>query len=157
MDGLSVAASVAGLFQATTKVISFISVMTESSSTARNVLAEVKALQIIFSQLQNFIDNFTESTEGTGDRKSMISVNQLVATLTGCFCAFTDLEQVLESLNTNEDSSSLFRLWSSAKWALKDKDLSRILSFLQIHKSSLSLILQIIYWFVFVSSPPTPS
>jgi hypothetical protein len=145
MDGLSVGASVAGLVQVASKVVQFISTMSGASSTARNVLAEARSLQAILHQLQDFIIRFDQ---GLHDQRSMIYVNQLVTTLTGCVCAFNDLEKVLDSLNTSHDASALLRLWCSAKWALKDPDLSRILGDLQKHKSSLNLMLTIITWLV---------
>jgi len=146
MEGLSVAASVASLVQITATVIDFISTMTETSRIAQNVLAELRELEAIFHQLQDFILNFDE---GNGnDRKSMIFVNQLVATLTGCVCSFAELEQVLDGLNINDNAGVLLRLWGTAKWALKDPDLVRILDNLQKHKLSLNLMLTIITWFV---------
>jgi hypothetical protein len=120
MDGLSVAASIAGPIQVTAKIIDFISTTAEASMTARNVLAEVNTLQAIFHQLQDFILNFEEAID---DRRSMIHVNQLVATLTGCVCAIFDLEKVLESLNVNNvnnEAGSVRRLWDNAQWVLKD-------------------------------------
>jgi hypothetical protein len=141
MDGLSVAASVAGLLQVTAKVIDFFSTMMGASTIAQNVLAEAKALQAIFHQLQHFILDFAD---GTDNRRSMIIIDQLVATLTGCVCVFNNLEQVLDGLNIGGQVC----LWDSAMWAWKDQDLTRILGDLQKHKSSLNLMLTIINWFV---------
>jgi hypothetical protein len=152
MDGLSVAASVVGLVQLSAKVIdvisTFISTAAEAPKTARSVLTESKALQAIFHQLQDFILN---SAEEIDDRES-IYVEPLVATLTGCVCSFSELEKVLESLNTKPDGGFLFRLWDSAKWALKDVDIGRILGDLQKHKSSLNLMMTAITWYVTASS-----
>jgi hypothetical protein len=154
MDGLSIAASIAGLVQIGAKIIDFISTAGEASTTARNVLAEAKALQAIFHQLQEFILTFED---GSSDRKSMTSVNQLVATLTGCVCTFTDLVKVLENLNANWDAGSALSLWRRTKWACKDRDLTRILSDLQNHKSSLNILLTIINWSVRPSFQKSPN
>jgi len=155
MDGLSVAASVAGLVQLSAKVISiistFISTTAGAPKTARSVLAESKVLRAIFHQLQDFILN---SSEEIDDRES-IYVEPLVATLTGCVCSFNKLEGVLESLNTKPDAGSLLRLWDSTKWALKDSDISQILDDLQKHKSSLNLMMTTITWYIPASSQPT--
>jgi len=146
MEGISVAASVASLVQITATVIDFFSTMTETSRIAQNVLAELRELEPIFHQLQDFILDFDE---GNGnDRKSMIFVDQLVATLTGCVCSFAELEQVLDGLNINDNAGVLLRLWGTAKWALKDPDLVRILDNLQKYKLTLNLMLTIITWFV---------
>jgi hypothetical protein len=155
MDGLSVAASVAGLVQLSAKVISiistFISATAGAPKTARSVLAESAALQAIFHQLQDFILN---SSEEIDDRES-IYVEPLVATLTGCVCSFNELEEVLESLNTKPDAGSLLRVWDSTKWARKCSDIDRILGDLQKHKSSLNLMIATITWYIPASSQPT--
>ena len=142
MDGLSVAASVAGLIHVSAKVIKIISDTAGASNAARSVLAEARDLQSILHQLQGFISNFEEQRN---DQRSTIRIEQLVATLTGCVCVFSELDKVLEELN-NRDAGSLLRLWDSAKWALKDSVIGRILSELQQHKASLTLMLTIITW-----------
>ncbi|KAF8544534.1 ankyrin repeat-containing domain protein [Trichophaea hybrida] len=98
VDGLSVAASVAGLTQLAAKVIGFVSTVADAPIIARNVHAEVRAFQAIFDQLQDFITNFSEGDE---TRKY---VDQLIATLTGCVCSFSELDKELESLKTEINS-----------------------------------------------------
>jgi hypothetical protein len=44
----------------------------------------------------------------------------------GCVYSFIELERILNKVDTND---SLY-LWASIKWALKDKDLRRILAIL---------------------------
>jgi len=142
MDGISAAASVVGLLQGAEKAINFISTAAEASSTVREVLAEASALQVIFYHLQDLILDFGDGSRE--DRKSMIYVDHLVAVLTGCVCAFNDLENVLGSLSV----PSGIDLWSRAKWSFYDKDLGRILNNLQRHKSSLNTMMTIMTWFV---------
>jgi len=145
MEGLAVAASVAGLVQVAAKAIDLISNTAGASSTARNVLTEVNALQAIFHQLQDFI---LDSPKYKNDRKLMINVEQLVTTLTGCLCAFNDLEKVLENLKTtNTVVGPAATLWRNAKWALVYTDVKRILGDLQMHKSSLNLMITIMTWY----------
>jgi hypothetical protein len=97
MDGLSVAVSVVARIQVAAKVTAFLSAMAGASTTAQNVLAEAQDFQAILSQIRDFIIEFSEDTE---DRRSMlyVNVNQLVVTLTGCVCAFADLESTLDGL-----------------------------------------------------------
>jgi len=144
-DGLSIAASVAGLIHVAEKVIRFISTMTDASSTTRSVLAEVHAFHAIFHQLQDFISNFSEGSEA---RKSRIYVDQVVTILAGCVCAFSELEKELETLKTDGSSSSGLNAWDSAKWARKYQNLGRILAELQRHKSSLNLMLSVYTWYI---------
>lgn len=140
MDGLSVAASVAGLLQISTKVISFVSTIADAPSIARSVSDEVIALNIIFRQLEDFISGLMKGKPGRG---SMLLVDQLVTALTGCVCAFTELEHELEGLESDSVS-----LWDRARWAQKDSNLRRIVGDLEKSKSSLNLMLTIHTWFV---------
>ncbi|KAF8541759.1 hypothetical protein BDD12DRAFT_979420 [Trichophaea hybrida] len=141
MDGLSVAASIAGLVQIASTVVNFISGMADASTTARSVLAEAQALQPIFHHLQDFILDFAEESD---DQRSMIYVDDLIAILTGCVCTFTELERILDSLTANDHSGSVVSPRARIKLAFKDKDLNRIFGDLQKHKSSLNLMLMII-------------
>ncbi|KAA8913147.1 hypothetical protein FN846DRAFT_183551 [Sphaerosporella brunnea] len=139
MDGLSVAASVAGLLQVTTKIIGFLSTMSDAPSLARHVQEQTAALTAIFHQLDDFITG-AERPERKG-RKAMIYVNQIVATLTGCVCAFSELEECLASVTISQRRG--LTLWDRAKWAAKEGDIQRLLQNLEQHKSSLSLMLTI--------------
>jgi hypothetical protein len=147
MDGISVATSVSGLIQLAAKVVNFISTALDAPHTARNVLTQTLALQPIFHQLQDFVLGFSEGDEA---RKSMIYVDQLIVSLTGCVCTFSELDQVVESLKTYPDSQ--LYAWGSMKWARKELVLRRIFGSLQQHKSSLGLILAIYTWFVTTSN-----
>jgi len=145
MDGISVATSVMGLLQVGAKVIGFLSSVADAPSTARNVLAEVQALHAIFRQLDDFIVDFTQQSM---TRKSRIYVEDLVCTLTGCVCTFSELDKELESLKTDDSDGSQFTAWNSMKWATKDQGLATILRNLQMHKTSLSLMLSVYTWYV---------
>ena len=152
MEGLSVAASIAGLLQVGAKVISFLSTAADAPTTARNVLSEIRALHVIFRQLQNFITHFTEQSMS---RKSRIYVDDLVITLTGCVCTFSELDKELECLRTEGDEAGnrddpQFSTWDRVKWAAKEQSLLRMLENLQMHKNSLTLLLSIYTWCVTV-------
>ncbi|KAF8241347.1 hypothetical protein K440DRAFT_478712, partial [Wilcoxina mikolae CBS 423.85] len=140
MDCLSVAASVTGLPQVGANVISFLFSMADAPSTARTVLHKVHTLHAIFRQLDDFIVHFTKHSMA---RKSRIHVEDLVGTLTGCVCACFELDKVLECLNTDDGDESRFTAWDSVKWAAKDQEIASILRNLQMHKTSLSLMLTV--------------
>ena len=140
MDFLSVASSVAGLLLAAGKVIGFLCTMVDAPSTARDVLAEVQALQAIFRQLDSFI---SAPNQQSAARKSRIQLHDLVVTLTDCVTTFSELEVELKKLGAADST------WEKTKWAVKDKDIAKILRRLQMHKASLGLMLSIYSWFVY--------
>ena len=149
MDALSVTASVAGLLQVAAKVISVLSSAVDASATARNVLAEVESLLGIFRQLDDFVVNFADQSMA---RKSRIYVDDLVVALTGCVCTFSELDRELEGLRMDDGAhgalKNRFGAWRSVKWAVKDQDIAKILRNLQMHKTSLNLLLSIYTWLV---------
>ena len=78
---------------------------------ARVVLAEVKALQAIFRQLDGFIS--APDKQSTA-RKSRIQLHDLVVTLTDCVTTFSELEFELKKLGAADSTRE------RAKWAVKD-------------------------------------
>ncbi|KAF8544107.1 hypothetical protein BDD12DRAFT_801465 [Trichophaea hybrida] len=141
MDGISVVTSVAGLLQVGTKIAGFISSMTDTPSLASNIRHQTEALIAIFSQMQEFLTN--SSQPGNESRKSMPHINQIVAALTGCVCAFSELEKELESVQRPREQTMGLTLWDSVLWTQKDQTFQRLLKDLEGHKSSLTLMLMI--------------
>jgi hypothetical protein len=148
MDGISVAASICGLLQVGAKVVEFISTMTDAPSLARNIRRQTEDLVGIFGQTQEFLASSNQP--GNENRKSMLYIKQIVATLTGCVCAFSELEKELESVKTTQTEG--LTLWDSVLWAQKDQAFRRLLKDLESHKSSLTLMLTIYNWFVLTFS-----
>ena len=101
MEGISVASSITGLLHGAGKVIDFLCAMVDAPSTARDVLAEVKALQAIFRQLDGFIS--APSQQSTA-RKSRIQLHGLVVTLTDCVATFSELEFELKKLGAADST-----------------------------------------------------
>jgi hypothetical protein len=146
MDVLSVAASVTALVQVAEKVVKFVLAIKDAPSIMHDIVDEVVAIQVIFHSLQQFI---LDLPNGSEEGKEMITIDQLVITLTGCVSRFTELEGILGSLET--DSNSL-NMVSRAKWAQKGQDLGRIIRALQNHKLSLNLIMSIYSWLVTIET-----
>ncbi|KAA8913149.1 hypothetical protein FN846DRAFT_886829 [Sphaerosporella brunnea] len=153
MDGISAAASssVVGLLQVATKVVAVLSTMIDAPSLARNVLTETNSLIAIFHQLQTLLSNLSAGHRpgNNEERKSMLQVDQIVAALTGCVYAFSELEECLDSVTISDnyddvdDERRSLTLWDRARWAEKERDLRRLLGNLEMHKSSLKLMLTI--------------
>ena len=148
MDGISVASSVTGLLQAGERVIGFLSAMADAPSTARDVLAEVHALQAIFRQLDGFIS--APSQQSTA-RKSRIQLHDLVLTLTDCVKTFSELDLELRRLGAADSRIAdviALTTWERTKWAMKENNIAKILRHLQMHKASLGLMFSIYSRFV---------
>ena len=144
MDPISLAASIWGLLKASERIISFLSPLSDAPNTAANVLTECVALNAIFSQANDFISD--QDQQGL-TRKSRISLDHLVATLTGCVTAFSELDRVLRSLGATMDgsdsSSYQFTFLGKLKWKVKEKSIEKILRDMQMHKSSLNSMILI--------------
>ena len=142
MDALSVAASVAGLLQASDRVICLLSGMVDAPSTVRDVLTEVHALKAILRRLNGFV--LAPSQQSTA-RKSRIQLCDLVITLTDCVNTFSELDVELGGLGVAGTGGVTLTAWER----VKDKDIAKILKHLQMHKASLGLMLSIYSWFVY--------
>ena len=78
----------------------------------------------------------------------MILVDEVVVTLTACSMTFSDLDSCVEWLEEDEKLGIL----SAVRWASKSAKLRRYKRDLEAHKSSLSLMVKILSWYV-VHSP----
>lgn len=148
MDGLSVSSSVTGLLLAGERVIGFLSAMADAPSTARDVLAEVHALQAIFRQLDDFISSLDQQST---TRKSRIQLHDLVVTLTDCVETFSELDLELRRLGATGSRSTdgiALTAWERTKWAMKGNNIAKILRHLQMQKASLGLMYSICSRFV---------
>jgi hypothetical protein len=145
MDPLSVMASVVGLLAAAGQVTSVLSTVKSSIKDAPrsmdHAISEVKAVEISLSAIQKFLLGLSSAPR---QRITMIQVDQLLATLTEAVLTFSDLEALVKPLATDSESSMIERI----RWCWKEDDVSRIMIRLERHKSSLSLMLNIVQWYV---------
>lgn len=143
MDPLSVMASVVGLLTAAGAVASILSTVKSSISDAPrlldHVLREVKDVEIVLSAIHKFLIGISSAPIR---RIALIQVDQLIATLTESVLTFSELEALVKPLEARSGNS----LWERVKWAWKEDTVSDILQRLQRHKSSLSLMLNIVQW-----------
>ncbi|KAH7161820.1 hypothetical protein EDB81DRAFT_353461 [Dactylonectria macrodidyma] len=141
MDPLSVAASVVGLLAAGAKITSFLSNMSIYTSDAvrlvRNLLMEVNGISAAATSLQTYI---TGRTQVSAERASLILLEHVITTLTGCVTTYSELSDIINDLNVDGDISVLDRL----KWTRHESKLTAIAQQLQNHKSSLTLMLSIL-------------
>jgi len=155
MDPLSVAASVAGLASAATKIArslyTFTASMDDAPRLARNVKSETEALSVIFSQLNGFLRNTTHAKRS---RMSMTTVDQFITLITHCVLTFAELEEELDAIDLGTDAAEKggdggggsMRWWDRVKWAARQDVLKEILADLQQQKLSLNLMIGIWTW-----------
>jgi hypothetical protein len=144
MDPLSVAASVAGLLALAGKITSVLSTASSArtaSITATHILNETQSLKYIFTQLKNLMSHPTLARH---DRLGMVSVDELVAMLTGCVMVFSELDEELKGLGENDEMG----YWDRFKWEQKESTLKKIIERLAVHKASLNFMLTLLVWWV---------
>lgn len=145
MDPLSVTASVVGLVgaaaQMTTVLYSMGTAIKDAPRLTGVAVSELNDISHVLLQLQQYIDG---KTQASLSRLSLITVEHITASLTGCVITYSELDAVLKSLHAGGD----MKAWDRAMWVLKKDQVNAIVGRLQNHKSSFSLMLNIIQWFV---------
>ena len=149
-DPLSMAAGVVGIVTAAAQVSLVLTRFTKSTiaapQQAQVVLTEVSDIGEILSQLQSFLLGLNSPKTS---RASLLKVDKVVTIVSGCVLTFSELEQLLDEMKT-EDLDVLDRL----KWARKESVVVDLIQRLQNHKASLSLVLNILNGFVLKYPPP---
>ena len=144
-DPLSISAGVIGILTAAAQIssvlIKFVRSAKGAPHQAQAIITEVNDTSAVLSHLQAFLlgKKFADTS-----RTSMLKVDQVVDIVSGCVLTFSELEKLLDELETSE-MNTLDR----AKWARKEAAIAGLIQRLQNHKASLSLILNILNGFVF--------
>lgn len=112
----------------------------DSPALAQRILFEVADISAALGQLQDFVVNRTKTAS---ERGSLILLDQLLTTLTGCVTTYSDIQLVLTGLNISEDMGTFDRI----KWMRQEERLNTLVQRLQSHKSSLTLMLTILQWY----------
>ena len=143
MDPLSIFASIAGLVVATPQVSDllkrFLEGVKEAPHSAQAVLTEVAGIGICLDQLQGYL---VEKQETYKSRRSLIMIEQVIVVLTDCVSIFSELEQTLDMLKTDQP----MRITDKLKWTMKEATIDRLLQRLQTSKSSLTWMLTTLTW-----------
>jgi Fungal N-terminal domain of STAND proteins len=145
MDPLSVAASIVGILAAAAQVSANVSTLVEKSRKApkhiRKVKDEVDTIRSILHQLQALLLGSAKTSRA---RTSLILVDQVVVTLTACVSTFSELDVIVGTLVLDEKLGLMDRL----RWGTKAAAIDESLKDLQIQKSTLTLMLTILTWYV---------
>ncbi|KAE9371235.1 hypothetical protein N431DRAFT_558801 [Stipitochalara longipes BDJ] len=141
MEPLSIAGSIVGLIVATLRISSLLTpIISQTREAPKNIVeikAEVDNLRVALEKLQLLLLGRSQLLQS---HTSLIRVDQVVLTLTACVSNISDLEVLLRPLKSNGSIGVLDRIG----WAHKTKIVKEHLLKLQMHKSSLALILNIL-------------
>lgn len=140
MDPLSIGSAVVGIIAASTRMAPIlqhlISETRYASKTASQVLDEVNSISAALTQLQLYLIGAVDSDVA---RRSLVSLNNLVATLTACVTTYSDLERIVGNCSSRGRVNKL-------KWLYYEGEIAKLLQRVQVHKSSLLLMLNILEW-----------
>jgi hypothetical protein len=143
MDPINVMTSLVGLLGSAGKVVVLLLAVKRSISEAPQLmdqmLAQVKELEISFSAVQSCLLGIWSAPK---TRISMIRVEQIIATLTEAVLTFSELEALITSIS--EDDGMPLKTRLMFHW--KQDIVASIMVRLERHKSSLSLMLNIVQW-----------
>ena len=140
-DSLSIAASIVGLLTAALQVSQVLNDTIKKARHApddcKRLKGEVDEIRNMLGQLQLFILRVNHASRS---RTSLLMVDQVVAILSSCVLTFSDLQVFAEGLQSEAAMGILERV----RWMSKETELKAMLSRLDKHKSSLSLMLIIL-------------
>jgi hypothetical protein len=144
MDPLSIAASITGLLAVTSKLRHFlhhfILNVRDAPDLSKSAFSAVKEMNFALSFAQRLLSNLTSLQR---DRKAMIEVEYLVIILTQSVITITELEKLVCPTSFQRDKR---QAWERLKWVWKEESVSRAVLRLEGHKSSMSLLLNILQW-----------
>ena len=140
MDPLSIAASITGILAAAAQVSSLLSQIREATASVAAVLSEIEHIKIVFRALQSFVDRTRTVTRY---RATLIQIEDFTVILTQTVIVFSELETLITPLSASSGRSSIRR---RLNWSRQEAGVNRLVNQLQRHKTSLSLLLQVIQW-----------
>lgn len=142
---MEVAASVVGLLAVGTQVAvilqQFISSSVNAPELAQFLKHEIQDFRFVLLKLQPIV---LGSVPLNRSRASLIDIDHLSFTLTGCVCTFSILEKEVDRIKSNGKMD----FWDRIKWARTEATFAQLLLRLQSHKLSLTLILTVLTWYV---------
>jgi len=153
-DPLSIAASVAGLITISAQIVGMakdlFGKVKDAPETMMQVREEVESMQPIFSQVQLLLNG--AGSQPNHGNLTMISIHNLMTTLTGCVIVYSRLEKKVNEVCGFNDPTTASAAWKKAgviagrvKWGLwRHEEVLCIIEDLQRQKLSLNLMLTII-------------
>jgi hypothetical protein len=143
MEPLSIGAAVVGLIAGASRIAPilyhFVTNTRDAPKTASQILDEMNSITAALERLQVYI---TSPANANVARSMMVSLRNIVATLTACVITYSDLERVV---NKCVDEGKVKRV----KWLINEGEIVELVQRAQSHKLSLTLMLTILQWYVY--------
>ena len=137
---LSIATGVVGLIQASyalTKLLAnLIGSVKDAPAKAAIAITEISEMSAILEQIQSFFIRFETADKS---RTALIQVDRLVNVVSGCVATFSEFEAALDKI-----TASSMTLVDRVKWVWDEEKVDDLVARLQRHKSSLSLLVNIL-------------
>jgi hypothetical protein len=140
MDPLSIGSAVVGLIAAAARMAPmlhhFIVHTRDAPKSASQILDEMNSITAALERLQVYLMGAYKTSVA---RRSMLSLRNIVATLTACVTTYSDLEHVVGGCVSEGQVKSF-------KWVMNEGDVGELLGRVQAHKLSLVFMLTILQW-----------
>ena len=153
MDPLSVTASIVGILAAAGKISELLHTVVISAKEAPQIVTalmfEVDDVRSAFASLQSLLVDLSSAPPR---RTAMVQVDRLIVTLTETVLTFSELETVVTPLVVSKGQK--YPLRTRLKWTRVEQNCERMVAKLQRHKSSVSLMLNVLQWYVVHRSSP---
>ena len=143
MDPLSVSMAIVGLLTAAQQISSAIGTLVSKSKSApkeiQSVRSTVDTIRTVLLQLQMLLLGRAKINR---QRTSLILVEQVVITLSACVATFSELDVFIGTLDNDNQMGLMDRI----RWATKTSTIQEHMQKLEMHKSSLILMMTILTW-----------
>jgi len=143
MDPLSVSMAIVGLLKVAIDISTTITNLVAKSKAApkeiHNVRSTVDTIKSVLQQLQLLLLGRVKVNQ---QRTSLILVDQVVITLSACVATFSELDVFIGTLDSDNNLGILDRI----RWASKTSTIKEFFEKLEMHKSSLTLMMTILTW-----------
>jgi hypothetical protein len=135
--------AIIGLLKAADQISSALQPLIKKAANAPKEIKEMKSsvdgIKTVLSQLQLMLIGKSQVDR---NRTSLILVEQIVITLSACVTTFSDLDVFVETLGTDAKMGLLDRL----RWATKTSTIQEHMQKLEVHKTTLTLMMTILTW-----------
>ena len=158
-DPLSIGASIAGLITISAQICIAVSNFAKATigapKSVHKLASELKSLNLVFSEVQKIILKPASNNKPNPVRMCMIRLEGLTTILTDCVKVFSTLQNLVDNATKAPVPADGIRLWEKMKWAWNESTLQGLLEDLIGYKQNLSLMLNIVQWYVKDLSPKT--
>ena len=145
MDSLSISASVAGLLALSGTIVSVLIKLQQNIDDApdsiQSTLGIAEETGFVLQSARNLLTSLYHLNPA---RRRLIEIDHLIIVVTTYTITLTKLQSLIFPFDY--DASSAASAWLRMKWLAKEDEISAVVNQLEGHKSSLSLLVNILQW-----------